>query len=83
MGFDFVLFPRTSSLPPSSVALFFCPYSFDQIALFEGLKVFIINSPNIDFDVNTLQSEVSSLGQWDGRSVGCGGSRGLAGVGNG
>ncbi|EKX48698.1 hypothetical protein GUITHDRAFT_136393 [Guillardia theta CCMP2712] len=26
-----------------------------QIAIFEGLKTFIINSPDIDFDVNTIQ----------------------------
>ena len=33
------------------------PMGAIQIAIFEGLKTFILQSPDIVFDVNTLQSE--------------------------
>jgi len=33
-----------------------------QIAIFEGLKTFILQSPDIVFDVNTLQSEALLVG---------------------
>merc|ERR1719326_980506 len=41
------------------------PMGAIQIALFEGLKVFIIESPNITFDVDTLMGE-ALLGAFGG-----------------
>ena len=48
---DSVVFAWTSSLFRD------VPMGAIQIAIFEGLKTFILQSPDIVFDVNTLQSE--------------------------
>ncbi|KAJ1449817.1 mitochondrial carrier domain-containing protein [Pelagophyceae sp. CCMP2097] len=41
------------------------PMGAIQIAIFEGLKVAILNSPDVEFDVNTLQAE-AALGGFGG-----------------
>ena len=48
-----------------------CRWGAPQIALFESLKSLIVQSPDFNFDVNTLQAEAAfgAIGGWVGSVV--------------